>query len=48
MVKWFNLTLQRQINSISADNEREKFLEIEEKLTNNLVQTKGQYQSFIK
>ena len=48
MVKWFNLTLQRQINFISADNEREKFLEIEEKLTNNLVQTKGQYQSFIK
>ena len=36
------------MNYISVDNESDKLLEIEEKLTNDLVQTKGQYQSFIK
>ena len=40
--------LEQQVNSISEDNGTDKFLEIKEKLTNNLVQTKGQYQSFIK
>ena len=40
--------LEQQVNSISVDNDSEKLLEIEEKLTNNLVQTKVQYWSFIK
>ena len=43
MVKWSNL-----IRATSVDNDSEKLLEIEEKLTNNLVQTKVQYWSFIK
>ena len=47
---WLNgpALLEQQVNSISEDNGTDKFLEIKEKLTNNLVQTKGQYQSFIK
>ena len=36
------------VSSISVDNDSDNILEIEEKLTNNLVQTKLQYQSFIK
>ena len=36
------------MNTISVDNDSDKLLEIEEKLTNNLVQAKVQYQSFIK
>ena len=40
--------LEQQVNSISVDNDSDKLLEIEEKLTNNLVQTKVQYRSFIK
>ena len=40
--------LEQQVNSISVDNDSDKLLEIEEKLTNNLVQTKVQYCSFIK
>ena len=39
---------EHQVNSISVDNERDKLLEIEEKLTNNFVPTKVQYRSFIK
>ena len=42
---WLNgLTLlEQQVNSISVDNDSDKILEIEEKLTSNLVQTKIQY-----
>ena len=36
------------INSISVDNDSEKLLEIEEKLSNNLAQSKIQFHSFIK
>ena len=47
---WLNSStlLEQQVNSISADNESNKLLEIEEKFNNNLIQTKGHYQSFIK
>ena len=47
---WLNVPtlLEQQVNSISADNESDKLMKIEEKLPNNIVQTKGQYQSFIK
>ena len=48
---WVNgpTLFEQQVNSISVDNESGKPLEMEEKLTNNLVQTKGpSYQSFIK
>ena len=38
----------KSILSISADNKSDKVLEIKEKLTNSLVQNKGQYQSFVK
>ena len=39
---WLNgpTLLKQQVNSISVDNDSDKLLEIEEKLTNNLVQTK--------
>ena len=40
--------LEQQVNSIRVDNDSDKLLEIEEKLTSSLVQTKVQYQSFIK
>ena len=47
---WLNgpTLLKQQVNCISVDNDSKKLLEIEEKLTNNLVQTKVQYWSFIK
>ena len=38
----------KSILSISADNKSDKVLEIKEKLTNSLVQNKGQYQIFVK
>ena len=40
--------LEQQVNSIRVDNDSDKLLEIEEKLTSSLVQTKVQYQSFIR
>ena len=40
--------MEQQVNPISVDNDSDKHLEIEEKLTKNLVQTKVQYRSFIK
>ena len=47
---WLNgpTLLEQQLNSISVDNDSDELFEIEEKLTNNLVQTKVEYQSFIK
>ena len=45
MIKWL---LEQQVNSTIEDNDNDKLLEIEKKLTNNLVQTKVQDQSFIK
>ena len=47
---WLNgpTLLEQQVSSVSADNESDKLLETGEKFTKNLVQTKGQYQSFIK
>ena len=47
---WLNgpTLLEQQVNSISVDNDSDELFEIEEKLTSNLVQTKVQYQGFIK
>ena len=47
---WLNgpTLLEQQLNSINVDNDSDKLFEIAEKLTNNLVQTKVEYQSFIK
>ena len=47
MVKWSNF-IRATSQFISADSESEKLLKVEEKLTNNLVPTKGQYQNVIK
>ena len=47
---WLNgpTLLEQQVNSISVDNNSDKLLEIEEKLTKlTLAQTKVWYQSFI-
>ena len=47
---WLNgpTLLEQQVSSISVDNDSDKLLEIEEKLTNILAQTKVHYRSFIK
>ena len=40
--------LEQQVDSICVDKDSDKPLEFEEKLSNNLVQTKVQYRNFIK
>ena len=47
-LSWLNgpTLLEQQVNSVSADNKSDKILEIEQKLTNNPVQTKGQNQFY--